>query len=418
MKHTIMAASALALLSGAAHAGGLDRDSNDYSILGEEGSKVSFGLKTVRPTVEGTYSATLTALGGGESKTGNMAKSYTTVSFAAKGDINESLSYGIFFNSPYGASASYTQGFYNGLSADWKSNQIAAVLSYTVSPGVSVYGGARVIRSSASIAIPDGLLRAGFSEAAQTASAGAAAATAAGDTATATALGAQAASAAALAGSPAGALAYKAEASADTAVGYVLGVAYEMPDIALRVDLSYESGVTHKFSTVESMAAFPTGLPNTTAGASTTQIKIPYALTLKFQTGVAEDTLLFGSLRKSNWSTWSVAPAGYLAVVGTPVTGLDNDVLTLSLGVGRKISDSLAIFVRGSYEKKNGGIASRLTPTDGSRSLGAGVSYTKDNTKITAGFEHAWLGDATDSSGTVFTGNKALGLGVNVGITF
>ena len=114
------------------------------------------------PDVSGGYAA---GLGGGS--TGDMAGDYSTFSLSFKQDINDRLSFGLFINTPYGADASYLAGAYTGLRADWESNQIAGVLRYEVTPAISVYGGLRVVRSKADIAIPDTLIRGGFARAAQ-----------------------------------------------------------------------------------------------------------------------------------------------------------------------------------------------------------------------------------------------------------
>ena len=151
---------------------------------------------------------------------------------------------------------------------------------------------------------------------------------------------------------------------------------------------------------------------------STTEIKMPQTLTLDFQSGIAKDTLLFGSVRWSEWSVWEVRPRGYEALTGGNVTDFDNDVLSYQLGVGRRLNDNLSVFARIGYEKANGGVASRLAPTDGSKSFGLGGTFTKDNMKITAGLEYVEVGDAVDGSGTVFAGNKAVGFGVSVGYRF
>lgn len=392
MKSLVAGATLAALGAGAVHAGGLDRTRLSYGILFESGSYLELGASHVAPKVSGTYVA---GLGGGS--TGDMAGDYTSLSFAYKRDINERLAYSVHLNSPYGADSSYGAGAYTGLDAKWNSSQLAVLLKYKVNPSVSVYGGLKAVQSSATIAIPDALVRGGL-----------AAAPAPGP--------------AIAAGSPAGSLAYSARAEADVATAYIVGVAYEKPEIAMRVGLTYESGYTHKFDTTESMAAIAL-VPALAALApafspSTTEIEMPQSLTLDFQTGIAKDTLLFGSVRWAEWSVWEVRPRGYEALTGGNVTDFDNDVISYQLGVGRRLNENLSVFARVGYEKSNGGVASRLAPTDGSRSFGIGGSYTKDNMKITAGVEYVELGDAVDGSGTRFTGNKAMGLGISVGYRF
>lgn len=374
MNRIAAAAGLLAVTAGAVQAGGIDRQRLSYGVLFEEGNYLELGLSHVAPDVAGTY-PTPFPVGAGTS-TGDMAGDYTMLSFAYKHQFSDQLHFGLYVNTPYGANANYPAGLYTGLAATWTSRQIAGVLRYEVTPAVSVIGGLRYVRSSAEISIPPALF-----------------------------------------GSVPGG--YGAVGDTDAEVGYIVGAAYEKPEIALRVALTYESGVTHDFRTTESSLAFGAGNPI----VSTTNIEMPQSITLDFQSGIAKDTLVFGSIRWSEWSVWNVAPIGYDGAVnpGTPgdeITGFDNDVTTWTLGVGRRLNENFSIFARLGYEKANGGVASRLAPTDGSKSFGIGGTYTKDNLKITGGIEYVKVGDAVDGSGVVFAGNSAIGFGVNVGFRF
>ncbi len=361
MKQTITALGALALTTTVASAGGIERGTLGYSALFEDGRVLTTGLSSVSPRVVGTYPDRLE---GGS--TGNMAQSYTTLSFAYKADLNDRLAYAFYLNTPFGADALYPAGPYTGLQAHWTTNQLAAVLKYKVTDAVSVYGGLRHLESKAEIAIPAALVR--FN--------------------------------------------YTAVGSAKD-FGYLVGVAYEKPEIALRVALTYENAVTQAFATHE------TGRPFGDAGADTiTEIEIPQSVALDFQSGVAKDTLVFGSIRWTEWSKWQVNPPAYFDVTGMSVTGFDNNVLAFRLGVGRKINDALSVFARVGYEEPKGGVSSRLSPTDGTKSIGFGGTYTNDNMKITGGVEYVAVGDAIDGSGTMFEGNSAVGLGLSVAYTF
>jgi long-subunit fatty acid transport protein len=380
VRSVLGATTAALLVAGTAQAGGLDRSRLPYAALFESGRYMELGFSSVAPKVNGTYAP---ALGG--IPTGDMAQDYTTLSFAYKADLSEQLSYALFINTPYGADASYTGGLYDGLEATWSSEQIAAVLKYKPVDNVSVYGGLRYVRSEAEIQLPDQLIRAG--------------------------LAAAGSPLAALA--PAGSLAYTADGGKDGQVGFIVGAAYERPDIALRVGLTYESGVTHEFPTSETFLA-----GGVVAVPGITTIEVPDAITLDFQSGIAADTLLFGSVRYAEWSVWEVRPPIYNATFADSITEFDNNVVTWQLGVGRKINDNLSVFARATYEKANDGIASRLSPTDGTKGIGIGATWRQDNMKITGGVEYAKLGDAVDSSGTRFSGNSAVGVGVSVGFSF
>ncbi|MEM8980110.1 MAG: outer membrane protein transport protein [Pseudomonadota bacterium] len=362
MTKLMTSVAALTAMTAAASAGGIERAANGYGILFEDGNRLEIGFSTVDPNVKGDYPA---GLGGGS--TGNMAVGYSNLSLSYKHDFSDKFALALFLNQPYGADASYTQGAYTGLAATWDSDALSLVGRYRFTDNISVYGGLRVVRSSADIAIPAVLVTAPY--------------TAVGDD--------------------------------DTQTGAIVGAAYELPDIALRVALTYEAGFTHSFDTVENWA-----VAMATNAQGVTEVEIPDAITLDFQTGIAEDTLLFGKIKHTEWSVWEVAPPVYEMITGGAVTGLDNDVTTYQLGIGRRFSENFSGSIRVTYEKSNGGVASRLAPTDGSTGIGIGGRYTMDNVTLSGGLEFVQIGEATDGSGVEFDGNSAFGLGFSVGYQF
>ncbi|MGO4917497.1 outer membrane protein transport protein [Pseudogemmobacter sp. W21_MBD1_M6] len=322
MKNAIVLGSVLLLTTSIAQAGGLDRAGNAYSVLFEDGNYAQLSFSSTTPDVSGDFPD---VVGGGSTK--NMANSYTSLGFALKYGITDKIDLAVFLNQPFGADAEYTTGFYEGLTAIWESNQAAAVVKYQAAPRIAVYGGLRAVRSKAEIMIPDQLIRAGIAsqipdplpsinplpDALQTAIA--------------------------LVQSPDGALGYSAETDQNTQVGYIIGATYERPEIALRVALTYESGLTHDFGSSETLPAI-----GADSAKGTFDIEMPQSVTLDFQSGVAADTLVFGSVRWSEWSVWEVRPSIYESLTGDRVTGLDNDVYTYRLGVGRRVSDDLSVF--------------------------------------------------------------------------
>ncbi|WP_050529289.1 outer membrane protein transport protein [Pseudaestuariivita atlantica] len=439
MKHLLGGAATLALFAGAASADGISRADLPLSVMFETGNYAQLSFSQVTPGVSGAYTAPL-AFAGGASTTGNMAKNYGNVSAAVKMDLSENLSFGLFLNQPYGANADYQQGFYNGLRADWTSQQLAAVAKYKFTNNFSVYGGLRYVTSSADIAIPDQLIRPGVQNSVNTNLAGidlmnggtgdvaSGRAIAQGNVAALSGIAnptaAQQAQLAQLQGllavdnavqnGPAGTFNYTAMGERDSQVAYLLGVAYERPEIALRVALTYESGFTHSFETAETLA----GLGFGAGGTGTTEVDMPQSVRLDFQSGVAANTLVFGSVEWTEWSVWEVAPPEYQGTFGQAVTGLDNDTWRYQIGVGYRFSETFAGFARITHEPGNGGIASRLSPTDGSTAFGIGGTWTNENVKLTAGVEYVKLGDATDGSGVQFSDNNAIGFGLSLGFSF
>lgn len=375
MKVMLTGLGLLTLTTTAAMAGGIDRSGLPTSILFETGSAARLSFSSVTPSISGAYAPALAPFG---ASTKNMAESYVSLGFAFKMDVTDRMSVALMANQPFGADAAYTGGFYTGLEAHWSSDQIAAVLKYDVAERVSVFGGLRLVRSSADINIPVQMLSPPVP------------------------------------GIPIVLGPYTATAASDSQVGYLFGAAYEIPDIALRGSLTYQSEITHSFATAERFG----GLFGGATVNGTTDIILPQSITFDFQSGIAADTLLFGSVKWSEWSKWHVRPDFYEATIGDEVTGFDNDVITYQLGVGRKINDNLSLFARYSFEKATGGVASRLSPTDGMNSIGIGGSWTQNNIKFTGGVEYVTVGDAIDGSGTKFSGNSAMGVGLSVDFTF
>ncbi len=182
-----------------------------------------------------------------------------------------------------------------------------------------------------------------------------------------------------------------------TDVGYALGASWEKSEIAARVALTYFSG------------------SNLVDPTSDSSFNAPQAVNLDFQTGVAANTLVFGSLRWADWTETAIN------VDGSDVVTYDEDTVTYSLGVGRKFNDNWSGAVTVGYEAAQGTEASKLAPTDGSMSLGLGITYTMDNIKITGGMRFVKLGDTFTTGlpvGNTWADNTATAAGVEIAYTF
>lgn len=195
-------------------------------------------------------------------------------------------------------------------------------------------------------------------------------------------------------------------------------MAYERPDIALRVSLTYSSAISYDVDTVETSLAL--GGPN----RSTTEVDTPQSINLEFQTGIAPDTLLFGGLRWIDYTDFTIRPANYATLTGGgSLLSYNDDVYAWSLGVGRRLNDTWSVSASLGYETSNGGFATNLGPTDGQSSLALAAVYTRDNMRVTTGIRYVRIGDAQTAipgfaPASNFTDNDAVALGVKVGFTF
>lgn len=376
MKKIVTTLGAVAVSATAAQAGGIDRSGQSIGILFEKGNYAEFSFGRVSPSVSGTGAGTAPSLvtpTPGQAS-GDMAGNYNQIGGGLKYQINDRVSAALIVDQPFGANVSYpvaTTYFARGSTASIKTMALTGLLKYTTESNFSVYGGLKYQTMSAKASVPF-------------------------------------------------IASYTGQADRDGGFGYVVGVAYEKPEIALRVALTYSSKVKHNFSPVETSAvpalAGLSGTPNT--------VETPQSVNLEFQSGVAKDTLVFGSIRWVDWSNFQINPAMYSALTGgAALVSYDKDTVTYSLGVGRRLNENWAVSASVGYEKAGGGFSANLGPTDGKKSVTLAAVYTRDNMKITGGVTYVKIGDAQTTLGggvtaANFTSNKAVGVGIKVGYSF
>jgi long-subunit fatty acid transport protein len=358
MKRIFAIAAALASAATGAQAGGVERSTQSVAILFEEGRYAELSFGHFDPTVEGTLGVS----------SGDMAPSYNSWSLGYKMDIGDSMDFALILDQPIGANVAYPTGtgypFIEGSTAELSSSAVTALLRYKFQNNVSVYGGLRYQTVHGVVSLP-------------------------------------------------GVGAYTLNTNHDSELGYVVGVAWERPDIAARVALTYNSAITHSLESVET--GFLAG--TTTSGFET---EVPQSLNLEFQTGIAKDTLLFGSIRWVEWSAFVINPPRYDLFQPNPLVSYASDRITYNIGVGRRFNENWSAAVTLGYEEPDGELTGNLGPTDGFTSLGLAATYTMDNVKITGGIRYVDIGDATANlgPGAQFEGNSGIGFGLRIGYTF
>lgn len=359
MKNLALAATTLGLAVGAAHAGSIQRDGDRSQILFEEGKNyLQFSVVNVSPSVSGTFAGV---------NSGNIANTYQSYSLGYKTELSDKLTFALVANNPVGADVQYaanTPYFFSGSNAEIESLALTAYLKYQVSERFSVYGGLRLQSLEGNVQLQ-----------APTAAPG---------------------------------LVYTLAVDSDYQLGYVLGGAYEIPDIALRVALTYESKIEHDFRDNN-------GVPF--------DVEIPQALTLHARTGIAADTLVFGSVRWQEWTEFQVAPQDFLAnplnAAGLPIAFGTEDFITYELGVGRRFNENWSGALTLGYEEGGNVPVGNLEGRDGFVSYGASVRYTAEQYDVTFGVRYLDLGSAnTTTIGANFQDNDALAFGLQLGYRF
>ncbi|MCU0910337.1 MAG: hypothetical protein MUE98_03035 [Rhodobacteraceae bacterium] len=360
MRRVLAASSALALMTGAAIAGGVERSSQSVAILFEQGSYAELSFGRVSPNVSGVVAGTPVS-------SGDMAPGYNTVSLGYKTDLTDQISMAVILDQPIGADVAYPgtpgPGIYPfaASTATIDATAVTGILRYKLPSNFSVYAGLRAQTVSGEVAIP--------------------------------------------------VRAYTMSTSTETDYGWLAGVAYERPEIALRVALTYNSAIDHTFDVQENGGP---SLPFTTT--------VPQSWNLEFQSGVAADTLVFGSIRYVDWTEFDITPVGFFGATGSSLVSYDNDTTTYSLGVGRRFNETWSGSVSFSHEAGTGPFSGNLGPTDGSTSVQVAAVYTRGPMKITGGLRYIDIGEAqtrlSPTATSNFSGNHGWAAGIRIGYSF
>lgn len=374
MKYLIAGFGVLVMGAAPVLAGGIERAPQSLAALFEEGDYVELSFGGVDPKVSGRD----VALFGGRD-TGDVAQGYGFAGIAYKHQFTPNLSGAFIMEQPFGADIRYPSGesiALGGTFARVDSTSYTALLRWKFENNFSIHGGIRGSHADAEV----GLSGAAYGP---------------------------------LAG-------YNVDLDSSWGVGWVAGVAYERPDIAARVSLTYNSPIEHDFDTTETH-------PLIGSVDSKTSVKTPRSWLLEGQTGIAADTLLFGSIRWVNWSEFKVNP---YALVSPAIFGVDDglvaleDTTTYTIGVGRKFTENWSGSLSVMYEPDGDDLVSPLAPTNGRKGVTVAAIYTQDKFKITTGVSYVKLGDAYAETGTPdegrsrMSGNHAWGAGIRLGYYF
>lgn len=378
MRHSRILSSValIATLPLSAQAEGLERFNINPSFLFNEGSTANISFASVSPSLEATEGVLF------DLETGlDVGTSFSAVTGSVKTSVGENIDLGIWYSNSgngvaidYGTIAGATSLGSNvdfTIEADLKMPTLAALGRYKVTDNISVFGGIKrvTVNDGANLKLGSNLVSAG------------------------------------------GVIDEQSHwiLSETSEMGMIYGAAYEMPDIAFRVSLMIEDDIDLTIATTVGAGVAPA------AGNSTASIGD--AMTLDFQSGIAEDTLLFGSIRNSKWKDNQVSVP--TAAGSAQVSDFD-DGTSYSLGVGRKISDDLSLSISAFYDGGDGNDASELSPTGSNRSISFGGKYAiAENADLSGGINYSMRGDATTSNlGATLNDSTVMTIGASVAFKF
>ena len=160
--------------------------------------------------------------------------------------------------------------------------------------------------------------------------------------------------------------------------GFRIGAAYEIPEIALRVQLMYRSEVNHEadgtFTTALDGLDPPGPTPPFTTGTAVGTGTLPQSVELKVQSGIAPGWLAFGSVR---WTDWSVLDTLDYTITGGPLPGVREleyyfkDGWTVTGGIGHAFNENISGVVGLTWDR---GVSTTEDTLSDTYTFAAGVS--------------------------------------------
>lgn len=393
-----------------AFAAGLDRSGQSIAAFLQPGNYFEAGISILDPEVTGKDTS--------KNNTGDMASDYYFPHAALKIQATDHFSVGLIYDQPFGADAEYSGNstfvenrpvpFQGGTSVTVDTQNLNLLFGYQPNENWNLYAGA-VYQTVDGTVLLRGTTYSVFNG-------------------------------------------YDFRTGEDESVGWLAGVAYQIPEIALKASVTYRAEIEHKMNASENFGAagyisIP-GAPGQStqlnqlmtalnASSGETKLTTPQSVNIDFQTGIMANTVAFANVRWVDWSNFKVQPYNFAKlskVVGqNPTINKPNgfnlidykeDQISATVGVGRKFNERWGGNVSVGWDSGAGNPVTTLGPTEGFWSVGTGVRFSPaENYFIGAGVKYFWLGDADAVTGAhsnagKFTNNDAIAYGLNIGYKF
>ena len=359
---TLSVAIATLSVASMSSAAGLDRSGQDITAFLQDG--------TYAEAVYTYIDADVT----GEDESGNkiddIAEDYDFFRYGVKADINETFSIGILYDEPFGAAADYSgkndfvshepNPNFGGLiqpngeetNVEVRTESITGILGAKLGMNkeFQVYGGPVAQRVKADVKLRGKAY--GLADG------------------------------------------YTTHISADQDYGWLAGVAYSKPEIALQAALTYRSEIDHTLPISESFPAlaFQQKNPNR---AGKIDITTPESVNFDFQTGINPTMLATAKVRWVPWSDFAIVPPLYNEASNLSLVSYDEDQWQVELGLAKRMTPALAVTGTVGWDSGAGNPVTSLGPIEGYYSAGLGAKYNvTENWAVSAGGKYLWFGDA------------------------
>ena len=447
--HLKTLAVAIATLSVASmtNAAGLDRSGQDITAFLQDGTYAEAVYTYIDADVSGYDSSNtnprVNAYKQGNA-TGDIAESYDFFRYGVKTDINDTFSIGILYDEPFGAAAAYSGD--NNFVAKGDLNASIAGVTGDKFTDINVARGTLAMLEAAPV-LPPALQADRDSLRAAIAIVDAEAATAGEGTN----VEVRSESITAIMGMKFGAdknfqiyggpvaqriqsevklrglaygpaSGYTSNSNPDQDYGWLAGVSYSKPEIALKAALTYRSEIDHSLEISEN---YPVAGLLTEAGAlklgataaqaaalgaaaanrtSEMEITTPKSVNFDFQTGVNPTTLATAKVRWVPWSDFAITPplynkvsvdSGLYGANGLDLVEYEDDQWQVELGLAKRLAPALAVSGTVGWDSGAGDVTTSLGTIDGYYSVGLGAKYNvTPEWAVSAGGKYLWFGDA------------------------
>ena len=449
-----VAALSVASVASVASAAGLDRSGQDITAFLQDGTYAETVYTYIDADVSGKDSS--------GNKIDDIAEDYDFFRYGVKADINDTFSIGVLYDEPFGAAADYTgkNDFITNTDAD------AIIQDFTNIPNVTEAYVDNVLIPQLQGALapgnPGGLTAEQLQEAQGKLIGLEAAKGLAAVAGEATQVEVRTESITGILGAKFGvnkefqayggpvaqrvradvklrgdayssAKGYTTHISNDQDYGWIAGMAYSKPEIALKAALTYRSEIKHNAKAFESFplataAGASVGIPLSTTRHTDIEINTPESVNFDFQTGINPTTLATAKVRWVPWSDFAIVPSLYNDVSkvatkddkGLALVSYDEDQWQVELGLAKRLAPKFAVSGTVGWDSGAGNPVTSLGPIEGYYSVGLGGKYDiTENWAVSAGGKYLWFGDAdgqipTKQVVSKFEDNDGFALGVKL----
>ncbi len=394
------------------YAAAMDRSGQSISAFLQPNNYFEAGISILDPTVSGSNQY---------GKISDMADDYYFPSAAIKLQPTKYFSWGLLYDQPFGAAATYTDGVMDGIAGpaplggtnvEVNSQNLTMLFGFQPNENFNIYGGGVYQEVDGNLTLSS--------------------------------------------------IGYQSNFKKDSGAGWLAGLAFQIPEIALKASLTYRSEIDHELATTErapviaaqiasgiaTIEAIPeafrppavqaqlNGLKavNAKLGSDSkdTKITTPQSVNLEFQTGIMANTVAFANVRWVEWGGMTIDIDKFRTITafnglnggkGENIIEYDKDQWSANVGVGRKFNEQWAGNFSVGWDSGAGNPVTALGPTEGYWNVGLGAQFSPTPaTFIAGGVKYFWLGDADgESVGKPvgkFESNEAIAYGLKMGYRF